>query len=177
MNESKNPISFLPKKPISKPDQKSKEIQIHDKLNNMETHLVLSYHKVPYDVKKKFLFIIKTCGKNQLEVLTKKRKVEYQQSIIKYIKSNTIELFKKQICNHIVAKFFIYYGVAFYFVKHPFFIDMVKSLCLGYDTPCTITLSKNFLYEELANIIIDQCIELKRTKNLILDNKNKKIIF
>ena len=54
---------------------------------------------------------------------------------------------------------------------------MVKSLCLGYDPPCASTLSEDFLYEELANIVVDQHIEIKRTKNLTLGNKIKKIFF
>ena len=48
-------------------------------------------------------------------------------------------------------------GVTFHLVEYPFFIDMVKSLCLGlgYNPSCAFTLSENFLYEELANIVVD----------------------
>ncbi|PKY61588.1 hypothetical protein RhiirA4_486771 [Rhizophagus irregularis] len=45
---------------------------------------------------------------------------------------------------------------------------MIKSLCLGYDPPRVYTLSQDFLYKELANIVVDQHLELKRTKNLTL---------
>ena len=141
----------------------------------MEAHLAVSCHKVPYDVKEKFLLIVKTRGENQVEaaeVPTKKRKVGHQQSITKYTESNTIEPFKKQICDRTVAKFFICCEVAFHLVEHPFFVDMVKSLCLGYDPPRAFTLSEDFLYQELANIVVDQRIELKRAKNLTLGNKN-----
>jgi hypothetical protein len=51
---------------------------------------------------------------------------------------------------------------------------MVKSLYLRYDSPCANILSQDFLYKELANIVVDQHLELKKTKNLTLDNKNKK---
>ena len=54
---------------------------------------------------------------------------------------------------------------------------MIKSLCLGYDLSCANTLSEDFLYEELANIVDDQHIEMKRTKNLTLSNKIKKYFF
>ena len=126
------------------------------------------------------MLIVKTCEKNQLEaakVLFKKRKAEYQQSIIKYTELNTVEAFKKQICDCTVAKFFICCGVVFCLVEYPFFINMIKSLCLGYDPSCASILSEDFLYEELANIVVNQHIELKRTKNLTLGNKNKKIFF
>ena len=202
MSESENPVSPLLKKSNSKPGQKPKEVwnffmttgkkkerhqgckckycpwsQTRGEPNLMEAHLALSCHKVPHDVKEKFLFIVKTRGKNQLEVevSSKKRKAKHQQSITKYGESNTIEPYKKQICDRTIAKFFICCGVSFRLVEHPFFINMVKSLCLGYDPPHATTLSENFLYEELANIVVDQQIELNRTKNLTLGSKNKNI--
>ena len=202
MSESENPVSPLLKKSISKPGRKPKEVwnffmttgekkeghqgckckycpwsQTRGEPNLMEAHLALSCHKVPHDVKEKFLFIVKTRGENQLEVevSSKKRKAKHQQSITKYGESNTIEPYKKQICDRTIAKFFICCGVSFRLVEHPFFIDMVKSLCLGYDPPRATTLSENFLYEELANIVVDQQIELNRTKNLTLSSKNKNI--
>ena len=202
MSESENPVSPLLKKSISKPGRKPKEVwnffmttgekkeghqgckckycpwsQTRGEPNLMEAHLALSCHKVPHDVKEKFLFIVKTQGENQLEVKvsSKKRKAKHQQSITKYGESNTIEPYKKQICDRTIAKFFICCGVSFHLVEHPFFIDMVKSLCLGYDPPRATTLSENFLYEELANIVVDQQIELNRTKNLTLGSKNKNI--
>ena len=202
MSESENPVSPLLKKSISKPGRKPKEVwnffmttgekkeghqgckckycpwsQTRGEPNLMEAHLALSCHKVPHDVKEKFLFIVKTRGENQLEVevSSKKRKAKHQQSITKYGESNTIEPYKKQICDRTIAKFFICCGVSFRLVKHPFFINMVKSLCLGYDPPRATTLSENFLYEELANIVVDQQIELNRTKNLTLGSKNKNI--
>src|SRR5436305_10990709 len=121
----------------------------------MKAHLALSCYKVPHDVKENFLLIVKIRKDNQVKVLSKKRKLGHQQSITKYAESNTIELFKKQSCDRTVAKFFICYGVAFRLVKYPFFIDIIKSLCLGYDSPCASTLSEDFLYEELANIVIN----------------------
>jgi len=202
MSESENPVSPLLKKSISKPGRKPKEVwnffmttgekkeghqgckckycpwsQTRGEPNLMEAHLALSCHKVPHDVKEKFLFIVKTRRENQLEVevSSKKRKAKHQQSITKYGESNTIEPYKKQICDRTIAKFFICCGVSFHLVEHPFFIDMVKSLCLGYDPPRATTLSENFLYEELANIVVDQQIELNRTKNLTLGSKNKNI--
>jgi len=152
--------------------------QTRDEPNMMEAHLALSCHKVSHDVKEKFLLIVKTRGDNQLEAVevpSKKRKVGHQQSITKYAESNTIEPFKKQSCDRTVAKFFICCCIAFRLVKYPFFINMVKSLCLGYDPSCASTLSEDFLYEELANIVIDQHIEMKRMKNLTLGNKIKNI--
>ena len=102
------------------------------------------------------MLIVKIREDNQVEVPSKKRKVGHQQSITKYAKLNTIEPFKKQSCDRTVVKFFICCEVVFRLVKYLFFIDIVKSLCLGYDPPCASTLSEDFLYEELANIMVDQ---------------------
>src|SRR5215207_4308590 len=138
MNESENPITPLPKKPISKPGRKPKEVwnffmtlgekkeghqgckcnycsrnQTRGEPNMMEAHLALSCHKVPHDVKEKFLLIVKTREDNQSEAPSKKRKVGHQQSITKYAELNTIEPFKKQSCNHIVAIFLSVVGLSF----------------------------------------------------------------
>uniref|UniRef100_U9UVU1 DUF659 domain-containing protein n=1 Tax=Rhizophagus irregularis (strain DAOM 181602 / DAOM 197198 / MUCL 43194) TaxID=747089 RepID=U9UVU1_RHIID len=172
MSESKNPISFILKKPNAKPGRKPKEVwnfftaigekkeghrgckckycpwsQTRGEPSSMEAHLALSCHKTPQDVKEKFLLIVKTRGESQTlqleaaEIPSKKRKAGHQQLITK---------------------------ISFRLVEHPFFIDMVKSLCLGYDPPRANTLSQDFLYEELANIVVDQHLELKRTTNLTL---------
>lgn len=142
--------------------------------NIMEAHLSLSCHKVPVDIKEKFLLIVKARGEGQTLQLegsllsTKKRKVGHQQLITKYSDSDTIEPGKQQICDRAVAKFFICCGVSFRLVEHPFFVDMIKSLCLGYKLPSAYTLSEDFMYTELANIVVDQHLLLKRTKNLTL---------
>jgi hypothetical protein len=146
--------------------------------NSMEAHLAVSCHKVPNDIKEKFLLIVKTRGEKrtfqldaEVSVLqTKKRKAGHQQLITKYGESDIIENAKQQICDRAVAKFFICCGVSFRLVEHPFFIDMVKSLCLGYNPPSANVLSNDFLYAELANVIVDQHLELKSTRNLTLGN-------
>ena len=143
--------------------------------NSMEAHLALSCHKVPVDIKEKFLLMVKLRGENQIlqaEVSSllpiKKRKVGNQQLITKYGEADTIEPAKQQMCDNAVAKFFICCGISFRLVEHPFFINMVKSLCLGYVPPSAYTLSEDFLYKELANVVVDQNLVLKRTKNLTL---------
>jgi hypothetical protein len=142
--------------------------------NSMEAHLALSCHKVPIDVKEKFLLTVKARGETQtlgLEAITevsKKRKIGNQQLITKFTESDTIEPVKQELCDHAVAKFFICCGISFRLVEHPFFINMAKSLCLGYKPPSAHTLSEDFLYTELANIVVDQRLILKRTRNLTL---------
>ena len=104
-------------------------------------------------------------------ILKKNLKAGHQQLITKYSELDIIEQAKQQICDHAVAKFFICCGISFRFVEHPFFIDMIKSLCLGYNPPCANVLSNDFLYAELANVVVDQHLELKESRNLTLGNK------
>lgn len=112
MNESENPISFILKKPNAKPGWKLKEVwnfftaigekkeghwsckckycpwsQTRGESNSMKAHLAFSCHKVLSDIKEKFLFMVKTCGKSQTFQLKtakvpSKKKIGYQQLIM-----------------------------------------------------------------------------------------------
>ena len=140
--------------------------------NIMEVHLAINCHKVPCDIKEKFLLLVKT--RDEVAVSNnKKRKVRGgdQQLITKYGEVDTIEPIKQLICDHTVAKFFICCGVSFRIVEHPFFIDMVKSLCLGYNPPTAEKITNDFMYTELANVVVDQNLLLKKSKNLTLGNE------
>jgi hypothetical protein len=93
---------------------------------------------------------------------------------------DTIEPLKQSICDHAVTKFFICCGISFRIVEHPFFIDMVKSLCVGYDPPTAEKITNDFMYTELANVVVDQIIIQILTNLLIIiysgfQNKRTKI--
>lgn len=144
--------------------------------NIMEIHLAINCYKVPNDIKEKFLYLVKTRDEAVISN-NKKRKVGggTQQLITKYEESDTIEPLKQSICDHAVAKFFICCGISFHIVEHPFFIDMVKSLCLGYIPPTAKKITTDFMYTELANVVVDQRLLLKKSKNLTLGNKINKV--
>ena len=72
------------------------------------------------------------------------------------------------MCDNTVAKFLSAVVFLFGLWNIHFFINIVKSLYLGYVPPSAYTLSEDFLYKELANIVVDQNLVLKRTKNLTL---------
>lgn len=141
--------------------------------NLMESHLAVNCYKVPSDVKKRFLYLVKARGEAAAASNNKKRKVGGgdQQLITKYGEVDTIEPVKQLICDHAVAKFFICCGVSFRIAEHPFFIDMVKSLCLGYNPPTAEKITNDFMYAELANVVVDQRLLLEKSKNLTLGNK------
>ena len=114
-----------------------------------------------------YLLSVKSCGKAKAN----KRKYTESQilNIDDYYKSTIITSAKQIMYDRAITKFFVCCGIAFQLIEHPFFIDMVKSLCNGYEIPCSIILSTLLLDAELAHIIVDQYQILENKKNLTLD--------
>ena len=133
----------------------------------MQAHLALNCSHAPYDVKMEYLLIVKTRGEKKA-VKSNKRKCTESPKIDDYYESNTITPAKQLMCDRAITKFFVCCGIAFQLIEHPFFIDMVKSLCCGYEIPCSTTLSTSLLDTELANVIVDQYQTLENEKNLTL---------
>ncbi|CAB4493794.1 unnamed protein product [Rhizophagus irregularis] len=139
----------------------------------MQAHLALSCSKVPFTIKIEYLLFIKQNAEEQVtnstSTVSKKRCVNLSQTRIdKFYESDQIDSTKQVLCDKAVAKFFIYYGVAFHLVSHPFFIDMVKSLCNGYEPPYSTTLSNTLMNNELTKITVDQQLMLDKESDLTL---------
>ena len=83
----------------------------------------------------------------------KKRKVESgQQSMDDY--HDSTELCEGRITriNRALIKFFVACGISFRIVEHPFFINLIKELNAGYDTPSREYLANQLLARELAQV-------------------------
>ena len=132
----------------------------------MQAHLALNYSHVPYDVKIEYFLLVKSCG--EVKVNKRKRTKSQTLSINNYYEPATVTSAKQIMCDRAITKFFVCCSVAFKLIEHPFFIDMVKSLCPGYDIPCSTTLSTSLIDSELAHIIVDQHQTLENEKNLTL---------
>ena len=52
--------------------------------------------------------------------------------------------------NHVLIKFFVACGISFKIVEYPFFINLLKELNGGYDSPTREMLSGQMLERELA---------------------------
>ena len=142
----------------------------------MQAHLALSCSKVPSTIKIEYLLLIKQNAEekvtNSTSTVSKKRCVNLSQTRIdKFYESDQIDSTKQVLCDKAVAKFFICCGVAFHLVSHPFFIDMVKSLCNGYEPPCSTTLSNTLMNNELTKITVDQQLTLDKESDLTLGKK------
>ncbi|CAB4491363.1 unnamed protein product [Rhizophagus irregularis] len=139
----------------------------------MQAHLALSCSKVPSTIKIEYLLLIKQNAEEQVtnstSTVSKKRCVNLSQTRIdKFYESDQIDSTKQVLCDKAVAKFFVCCGVAFHLVSHPFFIDMVKSLCNGYEPPCSTTLSNTLMNNELTKITVDQQLTLDKESDLTL---------
>ncbi|CAB5372001.1 unnamed protein product [Rhizophagus irregularis] len=139
----------------------------------MQAHLALSCSKVPSTIKIEYLLLIKQNAEervtNSTSTVSKKRCVNLSQTRIdKFYESDQIDSTKQVLCDKAVAKFFVCCGVAFHLVSHPFFIDMVKSLCNGYEPPYSTTLSNTLMNNELTKITVDQQLTLDKESDLTL---------
>jgi hypothetical protein len=144
----------------------------------MQAHLALSCSKVPSTVKAEYLILIKHYAEEQVaSTSSKQRRVDsVQTKVDRYYQSNQIDNTKQALCNRAVAKFFICCNVAFRLVSHPFFIDMVKTLCNGYKPPCVTTLSNALMNDKLANIVAEQQLTLEKESDLTLGMKSTLIV-
>lgn len=60
----------------------------------------------------------------------------------------------------------------FWIVENPFFIDLIKSLCPGFQLPKRSALSTTMVNKECANILIDTHDALAKENNLTLGKYN-----
>ncbi|EXX50865.1 hypothetical protein RirG_266810 [Rhizophagus irregularis DAOM 197198w] len=70
--------------------------------------------------------------------------------------------------NRALVKFFIACGIAFRIVEHPFFINFIKELNAGYNTPTREVLVNQLLERELAQVNFKVNSELEKEMNLML---------
>ena len=128
--------------------------QLRRKPAIMQAYLALNCRHVPYDVKMEYLLLVKSRGEAKAN---KRKRIESQTfNIDDYYESTIITSAKQIMCDRAITKFFVCCRIAFQLIEHTFFIDMVKSLCNGYEIPCSTTLSTSLLDAELAHIIVDQ---------------------
>src|SRR6266542_419568 len=95
----------------------------------LKIHLAKSYSKCPEDVQRRFINLILTEKNKNKKVKTDKLKKithNFEKAKVNKLKSNKID--------NALIKAFICCNIAFTIVKNPFFIELLKTLCLGYDS-------------------------------------------
>ncbi|CAB4375946.1 unnamed protein product [Rhizophagus irregularis] len=100
---------------------------------------------------------------------SKKRKYfEGQSNMDDYHDSTELNEQRCTRINHALVKFFIACGIAFRVVEHPFFINFIKELNAGYNTPIREVLVNQLLERELAQVNFKVNFELEKETNLTL---------
>jgi hypothetical protein len=84
------------------------------------------------------------------------------------MQKSTIDPGQRILCNKALTRFFVCCGIPFSTVESPFFIDLVKNLCAGYQLPDRKTLSNTWLNNEAARITVSVEEILKKQENLSL---------
>jgi hypothetical protein len=129
----------------------------------MMAHLALQCESVEPSVKEQYLRILSENKDDQSSEIstTKKRKLNeeiatgIQPTISSKLQKSTIDPGQRNLCNKAVTRFFVCCGIPFSIVESPFFIDMVKNFCAGYQLPDRRTLSNTWLNNEAARVVVN----------------------
>ena len=145
------------------------------RIPDMMAHLALQCEDVEASVKEKYLKILAESDEQSSEKSTaKKRKLDeeiatgIQPKITTKLQKSTIDSGQRNLCNKALTRFFVCCGIPFSVVESPFFIDLVKNLCAGYQLPDRKTLSNTWLNNEAARITVDVEEILRKQENLSL---------
>ncbi|CAB5392688.1 unnamed protein product [Rhizophagus irregularis] len=140
------------------------EKKANAKTDELETHIGLRCIKVDYQIKEKYMNIIRNRGNlghsndsiNDNERSSKKIKSNHdnQQRIDEHYDSLKIANSKVQMANQALIKLFVCCEIPFHLVQHPFFIDFIKILCPAYSLPLRQQLSADMLNSEISHIQI-----------------------
>ncbi|GBC39261.2 ribonuclease H-like domain-containing protein [Rhizophagus irregularis DAOM 181602=DAOM 197198] len=138
------------------------------KVSKLEKHLSNHCPDAPAAVVRRYM--TKVMEQQDKSKSSKKRKYsEGQSNMDDY--HNSTEL-NKQRCtriNRALVKFFIACGIVFRVIEHPFFINFIKELNAGYNTPIREVLVNQLLERELAQVNFKVNSELEKETNLTLD--------
>ncbi|EXX57228.1 hypothetical protein RirG_209200 [Rhizophagus irregularis DAOM 197198w] len=120
----------------------------------MQGHIALNCLKVSPEIKAIFLEKLIT-NHNQPKIDEK-------------FDSTKIDQVKVEMANRAIVKFFVCCGIPFHIIENPFFIDLLRILCPGYNLPCRQTLSEDMLNAEISHVITEINFKLSHEKNLTL---------
>ncbi|PKY34320.1 hypothetical protein RhiirB3_395468 [Rhizophagus irregularis] len=117
--------------------------------------------------------------RNRENTSNKKRKIDKsivgQTTMTAFHDSTNLPEARINRINCALVKFFIYCGIAFRIVEHPFFIDLLKELNAGYDPPTREYLSSRLLKTELCNVNKKMNENIMNQRNLTLDRLLRRV--
>ncbi|GET66223.1 ribonuclease H-like domain-containing protein [Rhizophagus irregularis DAOM 181602=DAOM 197198] len=139
----------------------------HGEVSKLEEHLSNHCPDAPAAVVRRYM--TKVMERQDKSKSSKKRKYsEGQSNMDDYHDSTELNEQRCTRINHALVKFFIACGIAFRVVEHPFFINFIKELNAGYNTPTRKVLVNQLLECELAQVNFKVNSELEKETNLTL---------
>src|SRR6266511_235796 len=159
------------------------DFKTRGRLLEMMAHLALQCDSVEASIKEKYLKLLagvnKSFGQTSPVKLpytkgTNKRKLNeeiaigIQPKITFKLQKTSIDLGQQSLCNKSLTRFFVCCGIPFSTVESPFFIDLIKNLCAGYQLPDRRTLSNTWLNNKVARVAVNVEEILKKQENLSL---------
>ncbi|GET52819.1 ribonuclease H-like domain-containing protein [Rhizophagus irregularis DAOM 181602=DAOM 197198] len=135
-------------------------------VSKLEEHLSNHCPDAPAAVVRRYM--TKVMERQDKSKSSKKRKYsEGQSNMDDYHNSTELNEQRCTRINRALVKFFIACGIAFRVVEHPFFINFIKELNAGYNTPTRKVLVNQLLERELAQVNFKVNSELEKETNLI----------
>ncbi|GBC53927.2 ribonuclease H-like domain-containing protein [Rhizophagus irregularis DAOM 181602=DAOM 197198] len=137
------------------------------KVLKLEEHLSNHCPDAPAAVVRRYM--TKVMERQDKSKSSKKRKYsEGQSNMDDYHDSTELNEQRCTRINRALVKFFIACRIAFRVVEHPFFINFIKELNAGYNTPTREVLVNQLLERELAQVNFKVNSELEKEMNLTL---------
>jgi hypothetical protein len=134
----------------------------------MVAHLALTCSApLPPEIQFKFCEILRNGDDSNEEDYTEPPKKQ-QIKINEHIEKSTITEDKQRWCIHALTKFFVCCGIPFWIVENPFFVNLIKNLCPGFQLPGRTTLSTTLINIECGIVLSEVKRELTSETNLTL---------
>ena len=139
----------------------------------MEAHFANNYSKVLTKIRQFFLNCLAVRAEGDVtnfeQVITKKWKLNNgQKKIFEFHESIKLSEDRIHKINWVCIKVFVVCDIVWYAIENPFFIEFLKTLCLGYVPPSKEVLSGKLLLQETVVVNIWVTDILKNATNLTL---------
>jgi hypothetical protein len=127
----------------------------------LRQHLASHCNKCPEEISSEFARIV-------AEEDVKKTLDENQSTLEEHYELKKISDGRQKVIDNVLIKAFVCCNLAFNIIENPFFVELLKVLCMGYEPPSRKKLSVNLLQKELACVNIKIQSILEATNNLTL---------
>ena len=141
---------------------------LREKASTLERHILIDCNKVNPEIKEAVRYIVEAREKSPENVTEKKQNSNGQKNLEDFFETQSLSQEKKTNIEISFIKLFMYYGLSWRLIEHPFFIDFIKQLHPSYDSPNRKTLSGSLLDDEILCVNTKVYRLLEKESNLTL---------